>query len=94
MLIMFTVGVLLVMLYSLFLSSKYHFLSCLLLFEALVLLSLLAIFFALKMLSSGAWVWFLILTFSVCEAALGLSLLMSYIKLSSTDLISSTSKSL
>nr|BBA10019.1 NADH dehydrogenase subunit 4L [Megalophaedusa proba caryostoma] len=72
-----------------FFSIKKHFLAALLLLESIVLISLLITLFVLGFESGSLYIFIMVLTLGVCEAGLGLSLLISFIKITSTDLLSS-----
>nr|YP_004222539.1 NADH dehydrogenase subunit 4L [Micromelo undatus]ABK92257.1 NADH dehydrogenase subunit 4L [Micromelo undatus] len=68
-----------------------HILSLLISLEA-VMLSLLGILYSFCLLSFDASsAWILLLTFAACEAALGLSLLVSILRLRGNDFIQSFS---
>nr|BBA10076.1 NADH dehydrogenase subunit 4L [Phaedusa kelantanensis] len=81
-------------LFMLFLSLKffkvqYHYLSALLIIEAIMLTAIIFMVFLSHLMHGSLNMYLLILTFSVGEAAMGLALLMSTIKLSGQDFISS-----
>nr|BBA10424.1 NADH dehydrogenase subunit 4L [Megalophaedusa schmackeri] len=71
----------------LFLATKVRYLSALLLLESMVLVSLVFVLFILSMTASSLNLFILLLALAVCEAGLALSLLMSVIKISSSNLI-------
>nr|BBA10469.1 NADH dehydrogenase subunit 4L [Mundiphaedusa decapitata] len=71
-----------------FFAAKSRFLTALLLLESLVLLGLVFAVFFLWIETLDLWVFLLLLTFGVCEACLGLSLLLTFLKISSSDYIS------
>nr|BBA10382.1 NADH dehydrogenase subunit 4L [Zaptyx pattalus] len=82
--------ILLVVLHLFFMSTKKHLLAALLSLEAMVLILLIFSLSISFMILEGLNLYLFILTLSVSEAALGLALLMSYVKLKGSDLISST----
>nr|BBA10508.1 NADH dehydrogenase subunit 4L [Megalophaedusa aurantiaca] len=71
-------------------STKKYILSSLLVLEAFVLLSLILSISFMDLSGYSLSFFILLLTFGVCEAGLGLSLLLSYIKASGNDVISSS----
>nr|BBA10535.1 NADH dehydrogenase subunit 4L [Hemiphaedusa attrita attrita] len=71
----------------LFYATKNRLLPAMLVLESLVLMSLLISMFLLEKTDSSMFLVLLLLTLAVCEASLALSLLMSYIKISGTDVI-------
>nr|BBA10265.1 NADH dehydrogenase subunit 4L [Hemiphaedusa attrita attrita] len=71
----------------LFYSIKNRLLPAMLILESIVLMSLLISMFLLEKTDSSLFLFLLLLTLAVCEASLALSLLMSYIKISGTDMI-------
>nr|BBA10652.1 NADH dehydrogenase subunit 4L [Megalophaedusa awajiensis] len=81
---------LLLLLYWLFFSTTKHFLLAMLILESMVLISLVFILFILCSYESSYMVFILLMTLGVCEAGLGLSLLISIIKLSGSAEIRST----
>nr|BBA10352.1 NADH dehydrogenase subunit 4L [Zaptyx asperata] len=70
-------------------STTYHFLSSLLYLESIVLLMLVFIVIINYKMNDSLSVFLFVLTLAVCEASLGLTLLISFLKLKSNDLISS-----
>nr|BBA10613.1 NADH dehydrogenase subunit 4L [Megalophaedusa kyotoensis] len=70
-----------------FFSVKNQFLSALLMLETLVLTSLIFLMFLLSVYSSDLWIFLLLLTFGVCEAGLGLGLLLTNLKVKGSDFI-------
>nr|BBA10685.1 NADH dehydrogenase subunit 4L [Oligozaptyx hedleyi] len=77
-----------------FLYSIYnHYLSALLVMESMVLMLLVFTVTFSFILLDGLMIYLFVLTLSVCEAALGLTLLISLMKLSSNDMISNLSSS-
>nr|BBA10289.1 NADH dehydrogenase subunit 4L [Megalophaedusa masatokandai masatokandai] len=79
--------VLMVLLYFLFTTAKNYYLSCLFLLEAMVLTSLVMSIHIINNSFTNLWIWLLLLTFGVCEAALGLSILISFVKITGADFI-------
>nr|BBA10616.1 NADH dehydrogenase subunit 4L [Megalophaedusa subulina] len=77
----------LLLLVILLFSVQHHFLLCLLTLESMVLVSLVLTIFILNNTAGSLSLFILFLTLSVCEASLGLSLLMSYIKMIGSDKI-------
>nr|BBA10061.1 NADH dehydrogenase subunit 4L [Megalophaedusa stenospira] len=73
---------------SLIFNTKQQFLVALLLLETLVLISLVLSLLLFSLGESSLFLFILLLTLAVCEAALALGLLVSYIKLNGSDLIS------
>nr|BBA10364.1 NADH dehydrogenase subunit 4L [Megalophaedusa sublunellata] len=72
---------------GIFFSTKRQFLTALLIFETMVLISFVL---SLMLIMSGIcklYIFILLLTLGVCEAAMGLGLLLSYIKMNGSDLI-------
>nr|BBA10844.1 NADH dehydrogenase subunit 4L [Megalophaedusa kuninoae] len=72
---------------SIFFTSKRQFLTALLVLETLVLVSLVLSLIFLSMAGISLFIFILLLTLGVCEAAMALGLLMNYIKLTGSDLI-------
>nr|YP_009537150.1 NADH dehydrogenase subunit 4L [Octopus cyanea]ATP74753.1 NADH dehydrogenase subunit 4L [Octopus cyanea]ATP74766.1 NADH dehydrogenase subunit 4L [Octopus cyanea] len=68
-----------------------HILNILLGFEVLTLSVLYLFFFSLGMFSLNLYLVIVLVVFSVCEATLGLSLLVSFIRLHGNDYVSSLS---
>nr|BCN86451.1 NADH dehydrogenase subunit 4L [Argonauta argo] len=68
-----------------------HILNMLLGFEVLTLSSLFMFFFSMGMMMSNLYLLIVVVVFSVCEATLGLSLLVSFIRLHGNDYVSSLS---
>nr|BBA10169.1 NADH dehydrogenase subunit 4L [Stereophaedusa tryoni miyakejimana]BBA10598.1 NADH dehydrogenase subunit 4L [Stereophaedusa tryoni tryoni] len=68
-------------------NTKIHYMRAILILEALMLTALLISFFILSLLHGEPFLFLLVLTFAVCEAALGLSLLLTYIKATGSDMI-------
>nr|YP_009826316.1 NADH dehydrogenase subunit 4L [Argonauta nodosus]QCI56214.1 NADH dehydrogenase subunit 4L [Argonauta nodosus] len=66
-----------------------HILNMLLGFEVLTLSSLFLFFFSVGMMSSNLYLLIVVAVFCVCEATLGLSLLVSFIRLHGNDYVSS-----
>nr|BBA10814.1 NADH dehydrogenase subunit 4L [Thaumatoptyx cf. aptyx RM-2016] len=88
---MYSTFMLLLLLFLYLFSVQKHFLSILIILEAMVLLLLIFSlgFTSLLMNSMGIYLW--LLTLSVCEAAMGLTLLVSVMKLNGSDMIFSSS---
>nr|BBA10427.1 NADH dehydrogenase subunit 4L [Pliciphaedusa aenea] len=85
---LFTLYSLLLLLFMLFFYTQKHYLSSLLILEAMVLISLLLNGIVLCLAMNNMTSLVVLLTLAVCEAGLGLSLLMSFLKTSSSDYIS------
>nr|BBA10661.1 NADH dehydrogenase subunit 4L [Reinia hungerfordiana tokushimensis] len=68
--------------------SKYY-ISTLLVLESVMVSSLIITLYVSLKLFSSLSVFLILLTFIVCEAALGLTLLLTYIKLQGSDYINS-----
>nr|BBA10385.1 NADH dehydrogenase subunit 4L [Megalophaedusa subulina] len=68
-------------------ATQHHFLLCLLILECVVLVSLVLTIFILNNSAGSLNIFILVLTLGVCEASLGLSLLVSYIKMNGSDKI-------
>nr|BBA10808.1 NADH dehydrogenase subunit 4L [Stereophaedusa valida striatella] len=69
------------------LSTKVHFLRAFLILEAIMLTVLIISIFFLMRLQFEPFMFLVLLTFAVCEAGLGLSLLLTYIKSTGSDMI-------
>nr|BBA10622.1 NADH dehydrogenase subunit 4L [Megalophaedusa albela] len=78
---------LLVALFILFMTSKNHYLSALILLESMVLTSLMLSIYVISNNVSNMWLFLLLLAFGVCEAGLGVSLLMTFVKITGSDFI-------
>nr|BBA10313.1 NADH dehydrogenase subunit 4L [Oospira bensoni] len=83
----FILSLLLVVLSSLFFSKQRKWLSVLLILESMMLLSLMIILLMNLMTNYKADIFLIILTLAVSEAALGLTLLINYIKISGSDTV-------
>nr|BBA10538.1 NADH dehydrogenase subunit 4L [Reinia monelasmus]BBA10739.1 NADH dehydrogenase subunit 4L [Reinia monelasmus] len=70
--------------------SKYY-MSTLLVLESVMVSSLMITLYVSMKLFSGHSMFLILLTFIVCEAALGLTLLLTYIKVHGSDYINSVS---
>nr|BBA10682.1 NADH dehydrogenase subunit 4L [Zaptyx kikaiensis] len=77
----------LVVLHLLLFKVVYHYLSSLLVLEGMVLMAILIIVATMGMVGGSLSLYLFILTLSVVEASLGLTLLLSYVKASGSDLI-------
>nr|BBA10697.1 NADH dehydrogenase subunit 4L [Phaedusa valida fasciata] len=69
------------------LKTKVHFLRAFLILEAIMLTVLVVSILFLMRLQNEPFMFLLLLTFAVCEAGLGLSLLLTYIKATGSDMI-------
>nr|BBA10034.1 NADH dehydrogenase subunit 4L [Stereophaedusa mima] len=78
---------LMVLLMLLLLNSKRHFLRAFLILEVTMLTSLLITINLLGNIQYEPFMFLTILTFAVIEAGLGLSLLLTYIKINGSDTI-------
>nr|BBA10112.1 NADH dehydrogenase subunit 4L [Stereophaedusa okimodoki]BBA10115.1 NADH dehydrogenase subunit 4L [Stereophaedusa okimodoki] len=72
-------------------ETKIHILRAMLILEAMMLTALIISIFMLSSMANAPFLFLLLLTFAVCEAGLGLSILLTYIKLMGSDMISSSS---
>nr|YP_010574489.1 NADH dehydrogenase subunit 4L [Onchidium reevesii]ADZ61658.1 NADH dehydrogenase subunit 4L [Onchidium reevesii]UZH97730.1 NADH dehydrogenase subunit 4L [Onchidium reevesii] len=89
--LVFTSTVLLLFFVWAFSRQRFHILSLLVSLEA-VMLSVLVFFYSLSLLYSfTSHLFLMLLVFAACEAAFGLSLLVSLLRLRGVDLISSMS---
>nr|BBA10859.1 NADH dehydrogenase subunit 4L [Stereophaedusa tokunoshimaensis] len=79
--------VLMVLLVFFLFNTKTHFMRVILILEAIMLTALIISIFLLSMVQKEPYVFLLLLTFAVVEAALGLSLLLSYMKSTGSDVI-------
>nr|BBA10517.1 NADH dehydrogenase subunit 4L [Oospira aenigmatica] len=80
-------SVLLMVMTVLFFSTKNHYLTSILILEVITLLSLVISVSMCYMVKEGFNSFFLILTLLVCEAAFGLSILLSVVKTEGNDYI-------
>nr|BBA10001.1 NADH dehydrogenase subunit 4L [Megalophaedusa surugensis] len=78
-------SLLMVLLLVIFFSTKKSFLSSLLVLESMVLISLVLSISLFWLAGNDLFLFVLLLTFVVCEAGLGLSLLLSYMKITGSD---------
>nr|BBA10550.1 NADH dehydrogenase subunit 4L [Megalophaedusa expansilabris] len=81
---------LLLVLLWIFFSTTKQYMMAMLILKSLVLISLVLILFILCMYGASYLIFIMLLTLGVCEAGLGLSLLISNIKLSGSSEIRST----
>nr|BBA10232.1 NADH dehydrogenase subunit 4L [Euphaedusa digonoptyx] len=72
-------------------TTKKHFLQSLLVLEGMVLMLLISTLVVMFLLNEGLTFYLLVLTLSVCEASLGLTLLVSMMKINGNDYISNSS---
>nr|BBA10820.1 NADH dehydrogenase subunit 4L [Thaumatoptyx sp. RM-2016] len=79
---------LLLLLYLVFFSVSNHFLSSLIILESMVLILLLFSLCLVSTIMEGMAIYLWVLTLSVCEAAMGLTLLISLLKIQGSDTIS------
>nr|BBA10571.1 NADH dehydrogenase subunit 4L [Megalophaedusa puellaris] len=89
MFILYLLSLLMVFLLLLFFSYQSVYLNALLVLESMVLSSLVLSLFLLSTSMNNLYIFMLLLTLGVCEAGLGLSLLMSYIKITGSSYIMS-----
>nr|BBA10049.1 NADH dehydrogenase subunit 4L [Megalophaedusa kurozuensis] len=75
----------LLVLFGTFFTSKKRFLNALLLLEIMVLMSLVFTIFLLVLMTKNLNIFLILLTLGVCEAGLGLGLLMVTLKSESSD---------
>nr|BBA10421.1 NADH dehydrogenase subunit 4L [Reinia masaoi] len=66
---------------------KRHFLSMLILLESLMVVTLVFSLSVVLLLPNSMSSFLLVITFVVCEAAMGVALLLSYIQMNGSDLI-------
>nr|BBA10547.1 NADH dehydrogenase subunit 4L [Megalophaedusa kawamotoi] len=85
--LMYMLSLLFALTFLVFFSMGKKFLYSLLVLESLVLVSLLVNLLALGTVLNSMYLFILLLTLAVSEAAMGLSLLMSYLKMNGSDLI-------
>nr|BBA10811.1 NADH dehydrogenase subunit 4L [Thaumatoptyx cf. gonyptyx RM-2016] len=85
----FLFTMLLIMYMSFFMVIK-HYVSAMLILEAMVLILLIFSLNLVGCLMDGYSIYLWVLTLSVCEAAMGLSLLISLVKVKSNELIISS----
>nr|BBA10334.1 NADH dehydrogenase subunit 4L [Stereophaedusa japonica oostoma] len=78
---------LMVFLYFILFNTKGHLLRALIILEALMLNALIIALFSLSSLHYEPFLFLLLLTFAVVEAGMGLSLLLTYMKVSGSDMI-------
>nr|BBA10745.1 NADH dehydrogenase subunit 4L [Stereophaedusa jacobiella] len=78
---------LMVLLLIFFFNTKVHYMRAFLILESLILTALLISFYILSLLQVEPFMFLLLLTFAVGEAGLGLSLLLTYIKITGSDQI-------
>nr|BBA10082.1 NADH dehydrogenase subunit 4L [Stereophaedusa stereoma] len=71
-------------------NTKMHYLRAFLILEALMLNALVISIFVLSAVQINPFIFLLLLTFAVCEAGIGLSLLLTYIKMNGSDSIKSS----
>nr|BBA10163.1 NADH dehydrogenase subunit 4L [Stereophaedusa addisoni] len=81
---------LMVLMLIFFFNTKVHYMRAFLILEALMLTALLVSFYILSLLQVEPFLFLLLLTFTVGEAGLGLSLLLTYIKSTGSDQIKNT----
>nr|BBA10637.1 NADH dehydrogenase subunit 4L [Megalophaedusa bilabrata] len=87
MMVLYLLSVQMVTLFFLFFLTKKLYLSALLVLESMVLTALVFCIFILAASSMSLYIFILLLTMAVCEAGLGLSVLMSYIKITGGNYI-------
>nr|BBA10343.1 NADH dehydrogenase subunit 4L [Hemiphaedusa koshikijimana] len=71
-------------------NTKMHYLRAFLILEALMLNALVISIFTLSSVQINPFTFLILLTFAVCEAGIGLSLLLTYIKMTGSDSIKTT----
>nr|BBA10478.1 NADH dehydrogenase subunit 4L [Megalophaedusa dalli] len=89
MLILYLLSIQMVTLFFLFFATKKLYLTALLILKSMLLTALVLSIFILSISSSSLCIFILLLTLAVCEAGLGLSVLMSYIKITGGNYIQS-----
>nr|YP_010273968.1 NADH dehydrogenase subunit 4L [Bulinus globosus]QYJ56671.1 NADH dehydrogenase subunit 4L [Bulinus globosus] len=75
---------------SFFFNDSY-ILSSLIILEMIMLLSMVLMIFTMGIIMESKYLFLLILTFSACEASIGLALLVSFMRLRGNNLMSSMS---
>nr|BBA10262.1 NADH dehydrogenase subunit 4L [Stereophaedusa hemileuca hemileuca] len=78
---------LMVLILLFFFNTKNHFMVALLILETLMLITLVISIYLLSLLQIEPFMFLVLLTFAVCEAGLGLSLLLTYIKTTGSDML-------
>nr|QWE50977.1 NADH dehydrogenase subunit 4L [Planorbella pilsbryi] len=68
------------LLYS-YIFNKMFILNALVVLESIMLISMIFMLFSLNMMLETKYMFLMVLTFAACEAAIGLSLLVSFIRL-------------
>nr|YP_010735486.1 NADH dehydrogenase subunit 4L [Ambigolimax valentianus]WEI33077.1 NADH dehydrogenase subunit 4L [Ambigolimax valentianus] len=86
---MFLMMFLVTILFISFIISESHVIMLLLILEALMLILLTFLFLLLIEINMNPYMFLLILSFSACEAALGLSILVSLMRFHGNDYINS-----
>nr|BBA10259.1 NADH dehydrogenase subunit 4L [Papilliphaedusa porphyrea] len=81
----YILSMLLVIMFLFLLTKGKHFLVGLLMLEGMMLLSLLILLFVMHLQLGGVNSFLLVLALSVCEAALGLSVLLGFVKIWGND---------
>nr|BBA10178.1 NADH dehydrogenase subunit 4L [Stereophaedusa cymatodes] len=81
---------LMVLLFLFLFNTKMNYLRAFLILEALMMNALVISVFVLSSIQINPFIFLLLLTFAVCEAGMGLSLLLTYIKMNGSDMIKST----
>nr|YP_010883660.1 NADH dehydrogenase subunit 4L [Carychium tridentatum]ANC96336.1 NADH dehydrogenase subunit 4L [Carychium tridentatum]WIV81376.1 NADH dehydrogenase subunit 4l [Carychium tridentatum] len=87
MLMIYFLGVLLCLFSWAFIIQQGHILNLLIILEAMILSILVSYYFCSLILSMSGAMFLMMLTFAACEAAFGLSLLVSFLRLRGNDLI-------
>nr|YP_001648715.1 NADH dehydrogenase subunit 4L [Biomphalaria tenagophila]ABO14135.1 NADH dehydrogenase subunit 4L [Biomphalaria tenagophila] len=72
-----------------YLINKKYILSSLILLEGMMLMSMVFMIFSLMSIYESMYMFLMILTFAACEAAIGLSLLVSFLRLRGNHLLKS-----
>nr|YP_010273929.1 NADH dehydrogenase subunit 4L [Bulinus truncatus]QYJ56632.1 NADH dehydrogenase subunit 4L [Bulinus truncatus] len=75
----------------LFFFNNSYILSSLIILEMIMLLSMVFMIFSLGVIMESKYLFLLVLTFSACEASMGLSLLVSFMRLRGNNLMMSLS---
>nr|BBA10487.1 NADH dehydrogenase subunit 4L [Oospira recedens] len=82
-------SMLLVLMVSLFFMKQKKWLSILLILESVMMLCLMNMIILMLLSGIKGDMFLVLLTFAVCEAALGLTLLINYVKMKGSDLVKS-----
>nr|QNV11930.1 NADH dehydrogenase subunit 4L [Planorbarius corneus] len=76
--------------YSYLINSKY-ILNSLIMLEAIMLMTMIFLIFSLSSVQESKYFFLVLLTFAACEAAIGLSLLVTFMRLRGNNFVNSLS---